>query len=319
MRRSRLPYVVGGGPVGLGLAATLGKRASRASWSARRARGDPKGQNLTARSLEHFYYWDCADELRAARLLPPGSRSEGITAYESLAGEYWYAPVGREAVARLLLSGERTAAAVPDGVRAAHPGAGDGSGCHAVRLVRHQHQPGGRRRACDGAWKTRVARAARWRAPTSWAADGARSMVREQAGIASSGARLRPAHGPGGLPLARAERAPGALSAADHVPGAASGTRRATGGSSAGSTPPRPGSSTRPCRPDATAANFDVHFALIERAAGFRGGVHVRARGLLGPARQRRRYATGKAGCSSPGMRRTAIRLTAAYGLNTGT
>jgi 4-hydroxyisophthalate hydroxylase len=59
----------------------------------------PKGQNLTARSLEHFYFWDCADELHAARLLPPGFPIGGITAYEDLAGEYWYAPAGRETVA----------------------------------------------------------------------------------------------------------------------------------------------------------------------------------------------------------------------------
>ena len=60
---------------------------------------DPRGQNLTARSLEHFYYWDCAGELRAARLLPADFPIGGITAYESLAGEYWYAPPGRETVA----------------------------------------------------------------------------------------------------------------------------------------------------------------------------------------------------------------------------
>ena len=58
----------------------------------------PKGQNLTARSLEHFYYWDCVDELRAARLVPPGFPIGGIAAYGSLAGEYWYAPAGHEAV-----------------------------------------------------------------------------------------------------------------------------------------------------------------------------------------------------------------------------
>src|SRR5579859_3194667 len=59
----------------------------------------PRGQNLTARSLEHFYFWDCADELRAARLLPPEFPIGGITAYRSLASEYWYAPAGRETVA----------------------------------------------------------------------------------------------------------------------------------------------------------------------------------------------------------------------------
>jgi 4-hydroxyisophthalate hydroxylase len=92
--------VVGGGPVGLGLAAALGKAGIRTVLVERghEPSAIPKGQNLTARSLEHFYFWDCADQLRAARLLPPGFPIGGITAYESLAGKYWYAPPGRETV-----------------------------------------------------------------------------------------------------------------------------------------------------------------------------------------------------------------------------
>jgi len=92
--------VVGGGPVGLALAATLGKEGVPCVLLERSVElsAIPKGQNLTARSLEHFYYWGCADELRTARLLPPGLPIGGITAYESLAGKYWYAPPGREAV-----------------------------------------------------------------------------------------------------------------------------------------------------------------------------------------------------------------------------
>jgi 4-hydroxyisophthalate hydroxylase len=92
--------VIGGGPVGLGLAVTLGQAGVPCVLvdRSREVSGIPKGQNLTARSLEHFYFWDCADELRAACLLPPGFPIGGITAYESLAGQYWYAPAGREAV-----------------------------------------------------------------------------------------------------------------------------------------------------------------------------------------------------------------------------
>lgn len=58
----------------------------------------PKGQNLTQRTLEHFYFWNCVDELRAARLLPPNYPIGGLTAYGSLAGEYWYVPPGLEQV-----------------------------------------------------------------------------------------------------------------------------------------------------------------------------------------------------------------------------
>jgi 2-polyprenyl-6-methoxyphenol hydroxylase-like FAD-dependent oxidoreductase len=59
----------------------------------------PKGQNLMQRSLEHFYFWGCVDELRAARLLPPGYPIGGITAYESLSSDYWYLPDGLTSVA----------------------------------------------------------------------------------------------------------------------------------------------------------------------------------------------------------------------------
>ncbi|MCH8108102.1 MAG: FAD-dependent monooxygenase, partial [Chloroflexi bacterium] len=58
----------------------------------------PKGQNLTHRSLEHFYFWGVVDELRAARLMPSGYPIGGITAYRDLMSDYWYSPVGRESV-----------------------------------------------------------------------------------------------------------------------------------------------------------------------------------------------------------------------------
>jgi 2-polyprenyl-6-methoxyphenol hydroxylase-like FAD-dependent oxidoreductase len=93
--------IVGGGPVGLALAVTLGKAGISCVLVERQTEPSkiPRGQNLTARTLEHFYYWDCADELRAARLLPREFPIGGITAYQSLASDYWYAPAGRETVA----------------------------------------------------------------------------------------------------------------------------------------------------------------------------------------------------------------------------
>ena len=99
-RVSASVVIVGGGPVGLGLAVTLGKAGVSCALVERQPEPSPipRGQNLSARSMEHFYYWDCADDLRAARLLPPGFPIGGITAYRSLASEYWYAPAGRETV-----------------------------------------------------------------------------------------------------------------------------------------------------------------------------------------------------------------------------
>src|ERR1700674_5298850 len=98
-KRSQV-IIVGGGPVGMALAVDLGLRGIACTLVERHRvpQRIPKGQNLTQRTLEHFYFWGCVDELRAARLLPPGFPIGGITAYGSLAGRYWYAPPGREAV-----------------------------------------------------------------------------------------------------------------------------------------------------------------------------------------------------------------------------
>ncbi len=55
----------------------------------------PKGQNLTQRTLEHFYFWNCVEELRAARFLPPGYPIGGVTAYGNLMSDFWYTDSGR--------------------------------------------------------------------------------------------------------------------------------------------------------------------------------------------------------------------------------
>src|SRR5690348_999034 len=88
-RVSASVVVVGGGPVGLALAVTLGMAGISCVLVERQLEPSaiPRGQNLSARSLEHFYYWGCAGELRAARLLPPGFPIGGITAYKNLASE----------------------------------------------------------------------------------------------------------------------------------------------------------------------------------------------------------------------------------------
>lgn len=90
--------IVGGGPVGVALAVELGQRGVSCVLIERHTTPQriPKGQNLTHRSLEHFYFWGIADELRAARLLPRGYPIGGITAYGDLMSEHWYVPMGRE-------------------------------------------------------------------------------------------------------------------------------------------------------------------------------------------------------------------------------
>lgn len=92
--------IVGGGPVGVALAIDLGQRGISCALVESRTTGHriPKGQNLTQRTLEHFYFWGIVDELRAARLLPPSFAIGEITAYGDLLTDYWQAAAGREIV-----------------------------------------------------------------------------------------------------------------------------------------------------------------------------------------------------------------------------
>src|SRR4030081_3599162 len=92
--------IVGGGPVGMGLAVDLGLRGISCALVERHRTPQriPKGQNLTQRTLEHFYFWGIVDALRAARVMPPGYPIGEVTAFGNLMSEYWHAPAGRELV-----------------------------------------------------------------------------------------------------------------------------------------------------------------------------------------------------------------------------
>ncbi|HLQ92203.1 MAG TPA: FAD-dependent monooxygenase [Xanthobacteraceae bacterium] len=101
MGATRQVIIVGGGPVGVGLAIDLAQRGVSCTLVERRVgmHNIPKGQNLTQRTLEHFYFWGCVEEVRAQRLLPPEVPSAGIVAYRSLTNEHWHSFEGREIVA----------------------------------------------------------------------------------------------------------------------------------------------------------------------------------------------------------------------------
>jgi len=179
--------IVGGGPVGLGLAVTLGQAGVPCVLldRSRELSAIPKGQNLTARSLEHFYFWDCVDELRAARLLPAGFPIGGITAYESLASQYWYAPAGRETVGDFYFQrNERLPQYLTEAVLrnrlAALRSATALFGWSATEVS--QDDDGVRVTALSDSGERRVIEA-----DYVVGCDGAHSTVREQAGIASSG------------------------------------------------------------------------------------------------------------------------------------
>jgi 2-polyprenyl-6-methoxyphenol hydroxylase-like FAD-dependent oxidoreductase len=100
MSKRHQVIIVGGGPVGVALAVELGQRGIDCALVERRLDPPriPKGQNLTQRSVEHFYFWGVGEELRAARILPPEFPMSGIVAYRNLNTEYWYAPPLREIV-----------------------------------------------------------------------------------------------------------------------------------------------------------------------------------------------------------------------------
>jgi len=94
--------IVGGGPVGVGLAVDLGLRGISCTLVERRIgmHKIPRGQNLAQRTLERCYFWGCVDEVRAQRLLPPEVPAAGVTAYKSLMSEHWHTFAGREIVSQ---------------------------------------------------------------------------------------------------------------------------------------------------------------------------------------------------------------------------
>ena len=92
--------IVGGGPVGMGLAIELGQRGIRCIVVERHRvpQPIPKGQNLTQRTMEHFHFWGAEQALRAARTIPPEYGIGGLTAYGTLLGAYHYDWLQRDLV-----------------------------------------------------------------------------------------------------------------------------------------------------------------------------------------------------------------------------
>lgn len=92
--------IVGGGPVGMGLAIELGQRSVRTAVIERHHEPQrvPKGQNLTQRTMEHFHFWGVEHEIRAARTIPPEYGIGGLTAYRTLLSGYHYGWLQRELV-----------------------------------------------------------------------------------------------------------------------------------------------------------------------------------------------------------------------------
>lgn len=94
--------IVGGGPVGMGLAIELGQRNISVCVIERHEtlQPVPKGQNLTQRTMEHMQVWGVEDAIRAAKLIPKGVGLGGLTAYGNLLSGYHYDWFKRATVAQ---------------------------------------------------------------------------------------------------------------------------------------------------------------------------------------------------------------------------
>ncbi len=176
--------IVGGGPVGMGLAIELGQRGIPCVVVERYPQPQPipKGQNLTQRTMEHFHFWGAEKALRAARTIPPEYGIGGLTAYGTLLGEYSYDWLQRDLVKPYYYqSNERLPQYVTEAVLRAR----------AAQLPSVQTLFGweatGISQDADGVSVTIAERGGTGRrvlrAAYAVGCDGSRSLVREQAGI----------------------------------------------------------------------------------------------------------------------------------------
>lgn len=93
--------IVGGGPVGFGLALDLAMRDVQVKVIERHEtiQRIPKGQNLTQRTGEHFRRWGVTEAIRTATPIPAEFGNAGMTAYGSLLSGYHHDWFNRASVA----------------------------------------------------------------------------------------------------------------------------------------------------------------------------------------------------------------------------
>ncbi|SFH27452.1 2-polyprenyl-6-methoxyphenol hydroxylase [Palleronia marisminoris] len=181
--------IVGGGPVGTGLAIELGQRGISTVVIERHHEPQPipKGQNLTQRTTEHFHFWGCEAALRAARTRPQDAGIGGMTAYGTLLSDYHYDWLNRALVREFYFTdNERLPQYATEGVLRARA-----AEIESVDLF-YGWTGIGHEQDDDGVTVHLAAHrgdeARSFRARYLVGCDGARSGVREAAGIAQSGA-----------------------------------------------------------------------------------------------------------------------------------
>ncbi len=84
--------IIGGGPVGLGLAIELGQRGISVAVIEKHHTPPriPKGQNLTQRTMEHMQAWGVEQAIREAKRIPKDRGTGGLTAYGTLLSGHHY-------------------------------------------------------------------------------------------------------------------------------------------------------------------------------------------------------------------------------------
>jgi 4-hydroxyisophthalate hydroxylase len=181
--------IVGGGPVGMGLAIELGQRGVRTVVIERYVKPQPipKGQNLTQRTMEHMHFWGAEKRLRAARTIPPEYGIGGLTAYGTLLGPHVHDWLQRDLVKQYYYSANErlpqyaTEAVLRERV-AQLPAVQALYGWDAESIT--QDDDGVTVTIKERASDERAGNAARVvRAAYVVGCDGARSRVREQAGM----------------------------------------------------------------------------------------------------------------------------------------